>query len=57
MSCMGTVGVESGGGGGDGGTRPPQLKNQRGRPPRNDDICVPFFLTHMKILHFPPFSK
>ena len=30
---------------GDGGTRPPQSKNQRGRPPpRNDDILASFFL-------------
>ena len=38
------------------GTRPPQSKNQRGTSPRND-ISAPFFLTLMKILHFPPFSK
>ena len=38
-----SMGVESGGG--DGGTRPPQLKNQRGTSsPRNDDISASFFL-------------
>ena len=36
------MGVENGGG----GTRPPQSKNQRGRPPRNYDISASFFLTH-----------
>ena len=29
---------------GDGVTRPPQSKNQRGPPPRNDDILASFFL-------------
>ena len=37
------MGVEIGGGG-DGGTRPPQSKNQRGTSPRNYDISVSFFL-------------
>ena len=29
--------------GGDGGTRPPESKIQRGRPPRNQDISVTFY--------------
>ena len=49
------MGVESGGG--TGGRVPRSRKISGGRPPINDDIYVPFFFTHMKILHFPPFSK
>ena len=41
----------------DGGRVPRSRKISGGLPPRNDDISVPFFLTHTKILHFPPFSK
>ena len=47
------MGVESGGGG-----RVPRCRKiSGGRPPRNYDISVSFFLTHVKILHFPTFSK
>ena len=46
-----SIGVESGGGG-DGRTRPPQSKNLRGRPPRNDDISASFFWTHLVIFAF-----
>ena len=40
---MRRMGVESGG---DGGTRPPQPKNQGGCPPRNYDISVSFLDTY-----------
>ena len=36
---------------------PRSRKISGGRPPRNCDIPASFFLTHMKIVHFPPFSK
>ena len=39
------------------GTRPPQSKNQRGRPPRNDDISASFFLTQMKNFAFSTIFK
>ena len=45
------MGVESGGG--DGRTRPPQSKNQRGTSPRNYDISA-FFDTFFCIFHHFP---
>ena len=57
LHCAPWTWASKAGGGRDGGTRPPQSKNQRGRPPRNHDVSVSFSLTHMQILHFPTFSK
>ena len=45
------------GGRGDASPAGPQSKNQREKSPRKDDILAPFFMTQMKTLHFPPFSK
>ena len=42
------MGVESKGS----GRGRPQARNQRGRPPRTEDISVFIFFTRIKILHF-----
>ena len=45
------------GGGGTGVASPAVEKISGGRPPRNDDISVSFFLAHRNFLHFLQFSK
>ena len=47
------MGVESGGG----GDASPAVEKSAGRPPRNYDISVSFFVPRIRILHFPTFSK
>ena len=44
-------------GGGLAGRVPHSREISGGRPPRNERISVTFFLTRVKISHFPTFSK